>query len=1060
MSNASDFVIENGVLKKYTGPGGDVVIPAGCTEVNASAFNSAFAVTSVTIPEGVTEIGNSAFRACTKMASIRIPKSVKTIGWHAFEYCTSLTDVMIPGGVTTIPQYAFANCTSLRSMSIPEGVTRIENAAFSNCKRLKSVSIPGTVTEIDDFAFGICESLTDVTIPEGITAIKDSTFCFCEKLESIAIPDSVTSIGKEAFKECKSLTNISLPENLTAIGADAFKGCKKLQDSNGFVIVGSTLLFYAEEDVLKKAGNRMLYSCDGEYNPTWDIRIPDGVKTIGSRAFLFCSRIGRVDMPEGVTAIQDNAFLSCSRMKSIHLPQSLRSIGESAFEGCSKLTELTIPQNVATIESRAFVDCANLKKITITGENISFGSSLFVGCKALKDVVLGVTPNADFKANVFPAKAKLRLPKDALHTNKALPSSLAQKVDFASAEDFAYVAVYQAGKPWMEKCKFYCDFFDDALPDIVDLLTKDTSSLTQAKAKFLIFLITERIDKADQQLMLALLALLRHWAESNKSKAVLKEIADCEAKIYTPEEKHPIEYFVDEELEKRWINPDVQKVVKNGIPYADGSGTSSKNAVALLLAEYQRRWAQTATLIQGERGKVEVLENTNLITISEVADKIAAALDHQELLALLRQLAHGANYRLYILAYARFADEAEMESFIKEISQKLRSVAKDRYWAKNAQQAMYLSETTAAIRYIDRYGKLSQYAMMHNADANTLRIERLYDLGMDETGKKVYDLGGKHLAVQLLPDLTLQLYDENAGKIVKSVPKAGSDERKYNAAKEDLAKLKKDIKEIRDTQFEKLFQAFLNGTGKRAVDWERFYQSNPVLRQIAELVVWAQGADTFTLKQGKLINSAGQEYVRNDCMVTVAHPMEMGAKDVAAWQGYFAANQLKQPFTQIWEPVIDFSKVTFDRYAGIEFPAYRFKGQEKHGITFHFDYGSSELDIGLTDCRLYLAGGTAIGRHTLDLQGSVQLYAFQVNRQSRASNHIIGLLDKWAVYSRILKDDVSIAEQLPQFTLAQIEEFLKLAMENNSTNCTAALLAFKNANFAGFDPMEEFTLEL
>lgn len=60
MSNASDFVIENGVLKKYTGSGGDVVIPAGCTEVYAGAFNNAFAVTSVTIPEGVTVIGNRA----------------------------------------------------------------------------------------------------------------------------------------------------------------------------------------------------------------------------------------------------------------------------------------------------------------------------------------------------------------------------------------------------------------------------------------------------------------------------------------------------------------------------------------------------------------------------------------------------------------------------------------------------------------------------------------------------------------------------------------------------------------------------------------------------------------------------------------------------------------------------------------------------------------------------------------------------------------------------------------------------------------------------------------
>ena len=38
MSNASDFIIENGVLTKYVGPGGDVVIPAGVTEIKNGSF--------------------------------------------------------------------------------------------------------------------------------------------------------------------------------------------------------------------------------------------------------------------------------------------------------------------------------------------------------------------------------------------------------------------------------------------------------------------------------------------------------------------------------------------------------------------------------------------------------------------------------------------------------------------------------------------------------------------------------------------------------------------------------------------------------------------------------------------------------------------------------------------------------------------------------------------------------------------------------------------------------------------------------------------------------------
>ena len=39
MSNASDFIIGNGVLKAYVGPGGNVVIPSGVTASSAKVFS-------------------------------------------------------------------------------------------------------------------------------------------------------------------------------------------------------------------------------------------------------------------------------------------------------------------------------------------------------------------------------------------------------------------------------------------------------------------------------------------------------------------------------------------------------------------------------------------------------------------------------------------------------------------------------------------------------------------------------------------------------------------------------------------------------------------------------------------------------------------------------------------------------------------------------------------------------------------------------------------------------------------------------------------------------------
>ena len=63
VSAPSDFEVEDGVLKKYKGAGGDVVIPGnlGITSIGSSAFSFDKNVTSVRIPDGVTSIGGNAF---------------------------------------------------------------------------------------------------------------------------------------------------------------------------------------------------------------------------------------------------------------------------------------------------------------------------------------------------------------------------------------------------------------------------------------------------------------------------------------------------------------------------------------------------------------------------------------------------------------------------------------------------------------------------------------------------------------------------------------------------------------------------------------------------------------------------------------------------------------------------------------------------------------------------------------------------------------------------------------------------------------------------------------
>lgn len=70
MENNRNFIIECGILEKYIGPGGDVTIPKGVTEIMCYTFADCTGLASVTIPDSVTEIGNGAFQDCTGLTSM------------------------------------------------------------------------------------------------------------------------------------------------------------------------------------------------------------------------------------------------------------------------------------------------------------------------------------------------------------------------------------------------------------------------------------------------------------------------------------------------------------------------------------------------------------------------------------------------------------------------------------------------------------------------------------------------------------------------------------------------------------------------------------------------------------------------------------------------------------------------------------------------------------------------------------------------------------------------------------------------------------------------------
>ena len=156
--------------------------------------------------------------------------------------------------------------------------------------------------------------------------------------------------------------------------------------------------------------------------------IPNGVTSIGWRAFYNCSGLTSVTIPSSVTSIGDAAFSGCRGLTSVVIPNSVTSIGYyiftncthlttvvisnrvarigfHAFSGCSGLTSVTIPNSVTSIEGSVFYGCSGLTSVTIPNSVTSIGGGAFRGCSGLTSVT--IPEKCEITNTSFPKNCKI-----------------------------------------------------------------------------------------------------------------------------------------------------------------------------------------------------------------------------------------------------------------------------------------------------------------------------------------------------------------------------------------------------------------------------------------------------------------------------------------------------------------------------------------------------------------------------------------------------------------------------------------------------------------------------
>lgn len=193
------------------------------------------------------------------------------------------------------------------------------------------------------------KSIIRIEFPQNITKTQ-SKFRYMSNVVYIHLPPTVTIIGQDEFHNCSALKYINVPRDCTAIGNYAFAGCSNLE-----------VLDMTEAKSLKSTGSNF------GGNKITSLVFPEGFETFGGMSSA--SKLVEVKFPNTLKTMKGFQFASFTEFV---VPDGLTSLGGKAFDYCGSLKKVTIPKTVASIDTSnngTFFGSTknNLKEIVYTG---------------------------------------------------------------------------------------------------------------------------------------------------------------------------------------------------------------------------------------------------------------------------------------------------------------------------------------------------------------------------------------------------------------------------------------------------------------------------------------------------------------------------------------------------------------------------------------------------------------------------------------------------------------------------------------------------------------------
>lgn len=162
-------------------------------------------------------------------------------------------------------------------------------------------------------------------------------------------------------EHCLEITNVTISDGVTSIGSYAFCYCS---------VKSITLPFG-----LKHIGSSAFFNCPN----IQQIKIPDSVEYIDPYAFSLCKGLHTVQLPASLTLISEELFAECDNLRNLSIPDTVTEIGANAFLRCTAFILEKLPAGIKSIGDAAFANCGNIESLTLPGTLESIGEAAFNG---------------------------------------------------------------------------------------------------------------------------------------------------------------------------------------------------------------------------------------------------------------------------------------------------------------------------------------------------------------------------------------------------------------------------------------------------------------------------------------------------------------------------------------------------------------------------------------------------------------------------------------------------------------------------------------------------------